>query len=245
MEVHFTPERLIRGLILAASALLLARSGTEARAQSSLDQMLAQARQMDGTSDVKVEILENGRHASYDCHGHNARLMGNRNVVSFHNCNTVSVPGNHNTVTVMGARTIKTYGNSNQVTWSGDEQPQIDNPGTANEIQRGAGPASPVANTIPTPRRAPPPSGRILIDQSTQRDYDMACNGRDVQVSAGIVNVMLHGSCGRVLVDGAMDQVTFDEASSLSVTGSNNRIHWGKRPASVSNNGTANTVGSR
>ncbi len=237
----------MRSLIVMGITLLILTVSLEpwATAQDSpIDQALRMARQVDGVTDVGVEIVENGRRGQYDCHGRNARVMGNSNVVSFQNCGTVSVPGNDNTVAVNGAQLLKIYGNSNRISWSGRQKPQINNPGSKNTIMQ-----APLEASTPAPSRSS--RGRssggsaIIIDQSTPRSYEMNCDGRDVQVSAGSVSVLLHGECGTIRVDGAMNKVSFDSARRLSVTGTGNSVRWANRPVSVNDNGTGNSLASQ
>lgn len=210
---------------------------------SALDRALGAVRQTDGTANVEVEILQNDESGEYDCHGRNARVIGNSNNVSFRNCGTVSVPGNKNTVNVYNAELIKVYGTSNIIHWTGDKKPQTKVLGSANRVSQ-------LSESQPPPKesgasaagsRAIRPA--IVIDQSTQLNYEMDCEGRDVQVQAGGVSVMLHGGCGAISVQGTMDQVTFDRARRLQVTGIRNTVRWAQRPTTVSNSGSDNSLG--
>lgn len=211
---------------------------------SPIDRALSAARQADGTPNVSIEILENDQSGEYDCHGRNARVMGNENNVSFRNCGTVSVPGNQNTVNVYNAHLIKVYGSSNTVYWAGDKKPETTIFGSHNQIsqiterrqpQEGGGSAA----------RGIEPGPPIVIDQVTQRSYDMDCDGRDVDVKVAGVSVVLHGDCGTILIQGAANRVTFDRAQRLEVQGTGNTVRWLQRPTTVSNSGLNNSLGSQ
>jgi hypothetical protein len=175
--------------------------------QSPIDQALAAARQVDGTTNVQVEILQNDQNGDYDCHGRNARVMGNGNRILFHNCDTVSVPGNQNTVNVYSAELIKVYGSSNTIRWAGDKKPETTIFGSRNRISQIAeNQSSNQGASSPSTRTGGPP---IVIDQSTQSRYEMDCDGRDVKVQAADISVVLHGECGAIYIQGADDQVRF------------------------------------
>jgi hypothetical protein len=208
---------------------------------SPIDRALSAARQADGTPNVSIEILENDQSGEYDCHGRNARVMGNDNNVSFRNCGIVSVPANQNTVHVYNARSIKVYGSSNTIYWAGDKKPETTIFGSHNQInqiterdepQEGGGSAAHVETGPP-----------IVIDQVTQRSYEMDCDGRDVDIKIAGVSVVLHGDCGTILVQGAANRVTFDRAQRLEVQGTGNTVRWLQRPTKVSNSGLENSLG--
>lgn len=205
-----------------------------------VDRALNTARQAEGTPNVAVEILQNDEHGDYDCHGRNARVMGNHNSLSFHNCGIVSVPGNQNTVNVYGAQTLKVWGTANFVNWAGETKPEITVLGSRNKVSQ-------IPDEQP-PREADANTGKltgatIVIDQATPSSYEMNCEGRDVKIQAGNVSVVLHGKCGAIYVQGAMDQVQFDRAAQLKVTGTRNTIRWAQRPASISSTGVQNSLG--
>jgi hypothetical protein len=240
-------EHMIRHQTLAVFGFVVLGSFVSMRVSaqdSPVDRALSAARQVDGTSNVSIEILENDQSGEYDCHGRNARVMGNGNNVSFRNCCTVSVPENEHTVNVYDARLIKVYGSSNTFYWAGDKKPETTILGSHNQIrqiterrqpQEGGG--SP-ARDIKT---GPP----IVIDQVTQRSYDMDCDGRDVNIKIAGVSVVLHGDCGTILIEGAANRVTFDRAQRLQVTGTDNTVRWLQRPTTVSNSGLYNSLGAQ
>ncbi|MGE7471113.1 DUF3060 domain-containing protein [Bosea sp. NPDC003192] len=56
---------------------------------------------------------------------------------------------------------------------------------------------------------------------------DFTCNGEDVAISGQGHTVALKGSCGAIAVHGSGHTVTFEEATSLAVSGAQNKANGG------------------
>src|SRR5438094_899367 len=52
-----------------------------------------------------------------DCHGQNANVNGNQNVLTLKNCGTISVQGNQNAVIAISVKKVDVLGNQNRVNY--------------------------------------------------------------------------------------------------------------------------------
>jgi Protein of unknown function (DUF3060) len=86
-------------------------------------------------SDVRVDVVGAAAPGTYDCHGHNARILGMANNITLKQCKVVLVNGSSNVVRIIDPKAIKLYGTNNHVTWTGDQKPIVDVLGLYNSIR--------------------------------------------------------------------------------------------------------------
>ena len=72
------------------------------------------------------------------------------------------------------------------------------------------------------------------------------CSGQDVIVSGTHNTISLMGPCSSLSVAGMGNDIKTDQVNTITVTGTNNRVAWGRgdgdRPPVVNNSGTNNLV---
>lgn len=85
----------------------------------------------------RLRIDDDGGKASHDCRGESATVNGDRNDLSFRNCDQVTVNGDANTVAVRAVRTLIVNGGDNKVSWEpapDGSRPRITDNGSGNTV---------------------------------------------------------------------------------------------------------------
>ncbi len=85
----------------------------------------------------KIRIDQDGLRQTYDCRGASAVVNGERNDLSFRNCNQVSLNGNANTVAVRAVQAVQINGDDNRLTWepaADGSRPRITDNGRGNTV---------------------------------------------------------------------------------------------------------------
>ncbi len=85
----------------------------------------------------KIRIDKDGLKEVYDCRGKSALVNGDRNELSFRNCNQISLNGHANVVAVRAAQSVVINGDDNTLTWEPADdgsRPRITDNGTGNTV---------------------------------------------------------------------------------------------------------------
>jgi hypothetical protein len=85
----------------------------------------------------RVRVDGDGGKADHDCHGASALVNGERNDLTFENCDLVTVNGNANRVSVRGVAAVTLNGGDNTLTWqeaASGARPKITDNGQGNTV---------------------------------------------------------------------------------------------------------------
>ena len=85
----------------------------------------------------RIRIDQDGRKEDHDCRGGSAVVNGDRNDLTFRNCDQVSVNGNANVVAVRAVKTVLVNGGDNKLTWEQADdgsRPRITDNGRGNTV---------------------------------------------------------------------------------------------------------------
>jgi hypothetical protein len=168
---------------------------------------------------------------TYDCGGGPVTVQGFANTLHLvGECPALTVTGYGNKITVDRVDAITVTGRNNTLLWgagiSGD--PKIANTGLDNTVRQRAGSA---------PRRPATPrtgaaGGQILV-QGHASVRTVACDGKNVVISADASRITLTGRCAKVTVGGHADHIMITSTARLEISGDNNVIQAGGNPQTV------------
>ena len=85
----------------------------------------------------KIRIDQDGRKEDHDCRGASAVVNGDRNDLTFRNCDQVTLNGNANIVAVRAVKTVLVNGGDNKLTWEQADdgsRPKITDNGRGNTV---------------------------------------------------------------------------------------------------------------
>lgn len=85
----------------------------------------------------KIRIDKDGLRDAYDCRGGSALVNGDRNELSFRNCDQISLNGSANIVAVRAVKAVLVNGDDNKLTWELAEdgsRPRITDNGKGNTV---------------------------------------------------------------------------------------------------------------
>jgi hypothetical protein len=98
----------------------------------------------EGTADAsttsaagRIRVDQDGRRETLDCRGASAVVNGDKNVLTFSNCDQVSVNGQGNSVAVRGVQAVMINGNDNTLTWepaADGSRPRVTDNGRGNTV---------------------------------------------------------------------------------------------------------------
>lgn len=175
-----------------------------------------------------VTVLGNGQRQSHDCHGGNAAVDGNDNVLAFRNCSKLAVNGSRNVIDAGAVSALSLFGNGNKVTWAegpGARQAKVVDVGSNNAVIKGTGlpqydkaggaPAngdeSVTLRTTSGSGVLETTAGNVLVSGDGQRSaHD--CRGGTALVN-GNRNVVAFSNCRTIVINGDQNTVTWIEAS--------------------------------
>ena len=89
------------------------------------------------TAAGKIRVDQDGRRETLDCRGASAVVNGDKNVLTFSNCDQVSVNGQGNSVAVRGVQAVMINGNDNTLIWepaADGSRPRVTDNGRGNTV---------------------------------------------------------------------------------------------------------------